>query len=116
MLGVVEPVGAQQALAFLTVPMPFSRLTAVHGLQGQDTACRVTDSEVPGAPEPGTHSLTFLTKHELKGADVAPLPPAQMALVRPTTPPGGLPALHPPSKVNVPFHITLLVPFQPKHQ
>ena len=71
-------------------------------MQGEDTACRVTDSEVPGAPEPGTHSLTFLTKHELRGGDVVPLPPAQVALVRPTTPPGGLPALHPPSKVNVP--------------
>ncbi|DBB00331.1 TPA: Sperm-associated antigen 17 [Trebouxia sp. C0004] len=72
--------------------------------------CHVTDSEVQHAPEPGTRSITFLTRHELSSGQVLPLPPAEVALVRPATPPGALPALHPPSKVNTPPLLFLLKP------
>ncbi|KAL0038853.1 hypothetical protein WJX79_010718 [Trebouxia sp. C0005] len=77
-------------------------LTAYAHRKGKVAACRITDSEVQHAPEPGTHSITFLTRHELRSGEVLPLPPAEVALVRPATPPGALPALHPPSKVALP--------------
>ncbi|DBA96914.1 hypothetical protein WJX82_005465 [Trebouxia sp. C0006] len=76
--------------------------TAYAQRKGKVAACRITDSEVPHAPEPVTHSITFLTRHELRSGEVLPLPPAEVALVRPATPPGALPALHPPSKVALP--------------
>ncbi len=79
-------------------------------VQGKVAACRITDSEVPHAPEPGTRSITFLTRHELRSGEVLPLPPAEVALVRPANPPGALPALHPPSKVNTPPLLFLLKP------
>jgi len=79
-------------------------------VQGKVAACRITDSEVPHAPEPVTHSITFLTRHELRSGEVLPLPPAEVALVRPANPPGALPALHPPSKVNTPPLLFLLKP------
>jgi len=68
--------------------------------QAKDTACRVTESEVHGAPEPNTRSITFLTKHQLRAVEVLALPPAEVALVRPANPPEALPALHTPSKVT----------------
>lgn len=73
----------------------------LHGwLQAQEAGCRVIESEVQNAPEQGTRSITFLTKQELRAVELAELPLAEVALVRPATPPGALPALHPPSKVN----------------
>ncbi len=72
-------------------------------VQRKIAACQVTDSEVQHAPEPGTRSITFLTRHELSSGEVLPLPPAEVALVRPATPPEALPALHPPSKVKAPL-------------
>ena len=70
-------------------------------MQARDSACQVRESEVHNAPEPGTRSLTFLTKHKLRGSDVPALPAAQIAVVRPAPPPGALPALMPPSKVII---------------
>lgn len=79
-------------------------------MQEKVAACHVTDSEVSHAPEPGTRSITFLTRHELRSGEVLPLPPAEVALVRPATPPGALLALHPPSKVKTPPLLCLLKP------
>lgn len=67
--------------------------------QAQEAGCRVHESEAQNAPEQGTRSITFLTKQELRAAELTELPLAEVALVRPATPPGALPALHPPSKV-----------------
>ena len=73
----------------------------LHGcLQAQEAGCRVNESEVQNAPEQGTRSITFLTKQELRAVELVELPLAEVALVRPATPPEALPALHPPSKVN----------------
>ena len=60
----------------------------------------MSESEVQNAPEQGTRSITFLTKQELRAVELVELPLAEVALVRPATPPGALPALHPPSKVS----------------
>ena len=68
-------------------------------LQAQEAACRVSESEVENAPEPGTRVITFLTKQELRAVEVPELPLAEVALVRPATPLEALPALQPPSKV-----------------
>ena len=78
----------------------------LHGcLQAQEAGCRVNESEVQNAPEQGTRSITFLTKQELRAVELAELPLAEVALVRPATPPGALPALHPPSKAtSCPFN------------
>lgn len=75
-------------------------------MQAQDAGCRVSKCEVQNAAEPGTCSVTFLTHQELRSGEVAELPLAEVAVVRPATPPAALPALHPPSQV--PHHAVFL--------
>lgn len=69
-------------------------------LQAQEAGCRVTDSEVQNAPEQGTRSITFLSKQELRAVELAELPLAEVAVVRPATPLEALPALQPTSKAT----------------
>ena len=59
----------------------------------------MSECEVQNAAEPGTRSITFLTQKELRAAEVAELPLAEVAVVRAATPPAALPALQPPTQV-----------------
>ena len=67
-------------------------------MQSQNPACKVTESEVINAPEPGTKSVSFLTCHSLRGPDMPDLPLAEVGLVRAAAPPAAVPALQPPSQ------------------
>ncbi|KAL3155549.1 Sperm-associated antigen 17 [Trebouxia sp. C0009 RCD-2024] len=92
--------------------------TAYAQRKAQEAGCQVSECEVQNAAEAGTRSLTFLTHQELRAGEVAELPMAEVAMVRPATPPAALPALQPPSQVQRPAsNQTLVMPrlatFQP---
>lgn len=68
-------------------------------LQSQNQHCRITESDVINAPEPDTQSISFVTRHDLRGSDVPELALAEVGLVRAAAPPAAVPALQPPSQV-----------------
>lgn len=73
-------------------------------LQSQNQRCRIAESDVINAPEPDTQSISFMTRHELRGSDVPGLPLAEVGLVRAAAPPAAVPALQPPSQVLLVSH------------
>ena len=84
----------------LGYPLQHFEFVLLGCIQAQEAECRVNESEVQNAPEQGTRSITFLTKQELRAVALAELPSAELALVKPATPPAALPALQPPSRVS----------------
>ena len=70
-------------------------------MQRQNPECKITESDVHNAPEPDTNSVSFLTRHHLRGSDVPELHLAEVGLVGAAAPPAAVPALQPPSQASL---------------